>query len=71
MMRIADLATHPEKYCTVKEVREYLHVSDSYVRKLADAGILEALRPRGPSRLVRISVDSVRRAFPELARSNN
>jgi excisionase family DNA binding protein len=65
MMRIENLATHPEKYCTVREVADYLHVGKGYVWKLVRAGTLATIEPPAGSRLVRISVDSVRRAFRE------
>jgi excisionase family DNA binding protein len=65
MMKITNLATHPDKYATTREVAAYLHASPRYVQKLIAAGTLKAMRgPRGSS-LVRVSVASVRRAIRE------
>lgn len=64
MARIQNLQSHPERFVTVREAREYLHVSDSYIRKLVAAGTLRRLRVPHGSRIVRIAVDDLKRAFP-------
>lgn len=66
MMKITNLATHPERYATVGEIADYLHVSERYIYKLVDLGTLTTVETPS-SRLVRVSVASVRRAFRETA----
>jgi len=67
MMKITDLATHPQKYVTANEVAEYVRCTPRQVRKLVAAGTLKRLGTPPGARLLRISVTSVRRAFPEPA----
>ena len=64
MMKIHDLKTHPEKWATVEEVAEAVHASRSFVKKLVKAGTLERMETPDGTRLMRISIDSVRTAFP-------
>lgn len=43
-VKIEKLATHPEKYVTVNELSDYLHVSSQLIYKLVDAGALTVTR---------------------------
>ncbi len=67
MTKIRDLKRHQERFVTVRELAEYLHVSKRQIHKLVSAGVVEARRVPG-MRALRIPTSAARKLDPPASR---